>query len=243
MMMYVQDYDETYPLAFGKQGNKWTWDTEITTPPDWKAGDIGYRQVAWANSVQPYIKNLQIDACPSSPELRRDLVPYNKALKPWADVAYTYNGLLMDYQEAGINAPAMLPMIWEGHGKVSIAGLSLANPALICDDAGPCRYVPFPNTADGSCAPGNGGMSGMFNPDGTMWIHTGGANFVLSDGHAKWRRLGATTDPPNATEPTPTDYRTDPYLGYDSNGFPGYYWTDSGQCHAWLFRPDYDFQL
>ncbi|NUQ70555.1 MAG: hypothetical protein HUU17_07010 [Chthonomonadales bacterium] len=73
----------------------------------------------------------------------------------------------------------------------------------------------------------------MFTPSGTMWVHTGGANFVAADGSAKWRRLGAAITPEN------TDGNTDPYTGYDANGVPGSYWWDG--CHAWLFRPNVDW--
>jgi len=73
----------------------------------------------------------------------------------------------------------------------------------------------------------------MFVLEGTMWIHSNGALFVHADGSAKWRRLGAQIAPAD------TDWRVDPYTGYDSQGFPQYYWWDG--CNPWLFRPDYEF--
>ena len=72
----------------------------------------------------------------------------------------------------------------------------------------------------------------MFNLDGTAWVHSGGMNFTLADGHSKWRRVGAQLSPAD------TDYRIDPQNRYDNNGFPANYWWDG--CHAWLFRPDYE---
>src|SRR5438874_8853881 len=43
MSMYVQDYDETYPLAF---------------PDNWWS-------ITWGNGILPYIKSIQIFKCPS----------------------------------------------------------------------------------------------------------------------------------------------------------------------------------
>jgi hypothetical protein len=68
----------------------------------------------------------------------------------------------------------------------------------------------------------------MFVTAGTMFIHFNGVDWVFADGHAKWRRVGTN------------DWRVDPYANYDDNGFPTAYWWDG--CHAWLFRPDYNFQ-
>ena len=65
-----------------------------------------------------------------------------------------------------------------------------------------------------------------------MWIHQQGAVFVLADGSAKWRRLGAQLAPAH------TDWRIDPYTQYDAQGRPAQYWYDN--CNPWLFRPDYD---
>jgi hypothetical protein len=102
-------------------------------------------------------------------------------------------------------------LLWEGRGKASVEGFALTNPALLCDDpARPCRYS--------SCTfgynPNNYPNGVMFVLDGPMWIHSNGALFAHADGSAKWRRLGAQIAPAN------TDWRTDPYTGYDANGYP-----------------------
>ncbi|MCS6775180.1 MAG: prepilin-type N-terminal cleavage/methylation domain-containing protein [Chloroherpetonaceae bacterium] len=231
-MMYIQDYDELFPLAFGKSAvtNQWLWNFNHAVPENWRpdVGPSDFRfstyPVHWSNSTQPYIKNYQLLACPSGPEVRLN-VNY-AALVPPARVSYTYNGLLMQYPQAGINQVSRIPLLWEGRGKAAVLGFALSNPALRCAD-GDCRYQP---AAAGCTSNFTGGQSAMFVLSGTMWIHNSGANFVMSDGHAKWRRLGATLSPGN------TDPNVDPYTGYDANGFPGFYWWDG--CHAWLFRPD-----
>jgi len=237
-MMYVQDYDETFPLGFGVASDgAWLWNFYHAVPINWRPlPDTDRRLPAypthWANSTQPYVKNLQLLACPSGPEVRLAIPDYNTPRAAWANVSYTFNGLLHSYAMAGIATPAQLPLFWEGRGKAKVAGFALTNPALRCPQPyQPCRYVPWQSGCSGSV---NGQQSAMFVLAGTMWIHNQGANFVLADGHAKWRRLGATLSPNN------TDWNVDPYTGYDASGFPGFYWWDG--CHAWLFRPDINWQ-
>jgi prepilin-type N-terminal cleavage/methylation domain-containing protein/prepilin-type processing-associated H-X9-DG protein len=54
LMLYVQDYDETFPYAFfrGNTGN---------------GADPSY---VWKNAIRPYLKNLDVLACPSNPYSR-----------------------------------------------------------------------------------------------------------------------------------------------------------------------------
>jgi len=229
IMMYTQDYDESFPLEAGQlgAGAGYAWQYNLPLPADWPNVQDARQYAArvhWAETTQPYIKNYQLHACPSATIITRATYDYTKALKTPAPSTYTYNGLLHSYNMAGVATPASLPMMFEGRGKAQVKGYALSNPALICDDGTqPCFYKP----AGGS---GNGSTSTMFVLSGSMWVHSGGCNFALTDGHAKWRRLGATLSPGN------TDYNNDPYTGYDTQGFPGYYWYDG--YHAWLFRPD-----
>jgi prepilin-type N-terminal cleavage/methylation domain-containing protein/prepilin-type processing-associated H-X9-DG protein len=235
-MMYVQDYDETYPLAFGWEPSLgWAYTYNHAVPPDWRPVVDARAKISpfhWSNSVQPYLKNFGVYACPSGPPMQfSDATYYTKPVKPWVNVSYTYNGLLMGYSMAGVTSPSQLPLLWEGRGKAQVMGYALSNPALMCTDPNSaCRYVPRPSAASTQCAQGNGAQSVMFTLSGTLWIHNQGAIFVFADGSAKWRRLGGTTN-------GNTDVNTDPYTAYDSTGVPLKYWSD--YCHAWLFRPDF----
>lgn len=232
-LMYSQDYDELFAIG-ASQGSDgtWLWNFNLPTPFNWRPIPATDRRVFaaqhhWSNATQPYIKNWGIYSCPSGPETRLGIPDYNTPNVPWNNVSYTFNGLLSAYSQAGVNTPASLPLIWEGRGKASVAGFALTNPNLICNTATePCIY----KARGSACATGNGGTSAMFTLSGTMFIHSGGANFTFADGHAKWRRLGASE---------PTNANVDPYTGYDAAGFPGFYWWDG--CHAWLFRPDIAF--
>jgi prepilin-type N-terminal cleavage/methylation domain-containing protein/prepilin-type processing-associated H-X9-DG protein len=56
MMMYVQDYDETYPYVH--------FHSFIPFPLD---SDKGNRTYCWRNALLPYLKSIDILACPSNP--------------------------------------------------------------------------------------------------------------------------------------------------------------------------------
>ena len=239
-MMYVQDWDEKFPLAFG-------WDPGLQanpaytfnhlTPPLWRAsapvGSPRYNIALqhWSNTVQPYIKNYEMYKCPSGVDVdTAAAAEYTTATAKWANSSYTFNGLLNQYPLAGITAVADLPLVWEGRGKAASKGFSLSNPTLVCatGNGSDCIYKARSGNA---CQTGNGGTGTMFGLSGTMWIHNQGATFLYADSHAKWVKLGSQTGTAS------TNANVDPYTGYDANGLPASYWYNG--CHAWLFRPDF----
>jgi prepilin-type N-terminal cleavage/methylation domain-containing protein len=236
-MQYLADNDDTYPLSWGtRPDGTWPWNFNQYVPADFTdgTGDGGAStrlftsRDAWANTTQPYIKNLDILAAPGIPNVSGGGVSNAVVLpgKRRANVSYTFNGLLHGYGASGVATPARIPLAWSGRGKANVIGGALSNPALYCQTTGPCVYRP---SATGCANTVNGQQSAMFVLSGSVWVYSKGANFAHSDGHAKFRRLGSTLSPND------TDYNTDPYTGYDANGFPGFYWWDG--CHAWLFRP------
>ena len=232
-MMYVQDYDEQFPLSTSNIGGQWLTNFWHMVPPDWSSlttppAVIGSKYV-WANSTQPYIKNYNILRCPSTTEVRTTIArfTYSSPLKAPIATSYTFNGLLSSYPQAGVSQVATVPLIWEGRGKGAMLGGNLQNPLLNCPDpAQPCVY----NTSCSSSV--NGGTGGAFGIDGTVWIHQKGMNFVMADGHAKYRTLGMQF------APAATDYNVDPYTNYNTQGIPASVWWNG--CHPWLFRPDFE---
>ncbi len=237
-MAYLSDYEEAYPLAFGREGGtgNWLWNRYHAVPSDWRSSappgsplHTAY-QVHWANSTLPYIKNYGVYACASAVYRRLPNVPdYNTPRTQPVRVSYTYNGLLHSLSQAQVVCPSSLPMVWEGRGKAGIEGFALSNPSLVCTDPNrPCRYFSCLRGVPNDPYP----RGTMFALDGTMWIHSQGALFVHADGSAKWRRLGAQMAPAD------TNWRTDPYTQYNAQGYPGNMWWDG--CNPWLFRPDYD---
>src|ERR671910_894516 len=57
LMMYVQDYDETYPrLRFHAPG-----------AGSWQAAAKGKNTYVWQNAIRPYLKSIDVLGCPSNP--------------------------------------------------------------------------------------------------------------------------------------------------------------------------------
>jgi prepilin-type N-terminal cleavage/methylation domain-containing protein/prepilin-type processing-associated H-X9-DG protein len=263
ILMYVQDYDENFPLAYGwYPGLGWLSNYIHDVPANWQGNGPNYTNAMgglWANSVFPYVKNSGLYGCPSGPEMSAPGYTYDAALRPWTDISYTYNGLLMSYPDAGIVAPSSLPLLWEGFGKAKLKGGANSSPLLYCPDgSSACRYV-SPSAACGSDYTTTNGAISFFlilanNPDeyflGTAWVHNNGMNYVMSDGHSKFRRQGASTDSDPSNPTHQNDPLTDPFPFYDTNGFPlvdapggfsyGYY--DGFGCHTLQFEPAWDFQ-
>ena len=240
MLMYVQDFDETLPLAVAgnANGTAWAYSSYYFAPPDWStafsASRIARNASVWPNSAQSYIKNDDVHRCPSGNEI--DYAVYHGVQQTTArpgvrplKVSQVYNGMLNSASLANVGQPANVPALWEGYGKTVAIGVSQVNPVLVCEGplAQPCVYVPRSNSG---CASGNGGTSTWFGFDYTARVHSEGMNFTYADGHVKWQRMATAIDPARS------DPDRDPFYTYDRDGIPQSIWTDS--CHVWFFRPD-----
>jgi prepilin-type N-terminal cleavage/methylation domain-containing protein len=245
IVMYVQDYDETFPLAFGAVNGAWQWYQLQCVPYNWKSGLTQAQYDAyncfWANSTYPYTKNYQVLSCPSAIQVINGTVTAGNATP--VPVTYQYNGDLHGGSLAGVVASAMCPVLWEGDGKAKLLGYQRANPNMYCAATGSCMYQ-----ATGNCT-GNG--NGCFDyvwsvndnagpslanggVDASLTVHSGGQVFTFVDGHSKWQRVGA------AVSPAQTDKGTDPNCLYSSSGLPQLSWYDASYDHGYMFRPDYD---
>ncbi|MFN3689491.1 MAG: hypothetical protein ACK4UU_01045 [Fimbriimonadales bacterium] len=231
MLMYLQDYDEVMPLAFGRTTDGvWLWNQYHPVPADWNANQLQYREAyasMWANALSIYLpvrgpgvaSRYDWLLCPSV-RLQR-LGNYTGVQKRPASVSYTYNGLLHRLEVGRVAAPHLVPLLWEGRGRDATYGYALSNPVLRCTSVSNCQYRPY---TGGECSP-RGVMFGLL---GSAWIHPRGVAFAFVDGHVAYRRLGLVVG-------ANTNYNYDPFTNYDSNGIPQSHWTDG--CNPWLFRP------
>ena len=256
ILMYVQDYDETFPLAFGwHPAIGWGWQFVGHYPPNWVGNGPNYTNLQrgyWMNSTQPYIKELKIALCPSAatdgtavlgpPETQGPGLPAPEK------TSLTYNGLLMAYPEAGIAAPSSLPMITESLGQAFFNGYTASEPVLICNDpAAACVYVPTPDNGNGACGNGNGEQDTWFLFPAAAAVHAKGETYTYADGHVKYKKL--SVDEVSTTQGL-TDFTTEPWGAYFPPGtpFPAYSpsgaWYDgsTGNCHLSYFAPNFDFQ-
>jgi prepilin-type N-terminal cleavage/methylation domain-containing protein/prepilin-type processing-associated H-X9-DG protein len=171
ILSYAQDNDEQFPIGDYSSG----------APPGAGNGAYGYYIFAmpstsggsgcrWANTLQPYIKNMQIYRCPGiAPEVVNASLPANAPA-----TAYSFNSCLQALSLAAVVTPARCIMEWE-LGDTGWIGYFAGSPFV-------------------EQAPSNGSFK--FTPGVTYYglgvagnptdVHNEGSNRTYCDGHAKW---------------------------------------------------------
>lgn len=263
--IYLADFDDVLMQstpATGSNGaygaSPYAWDAFVPTPTraynySNSLDDIDRRAIAETfafNAALPYIKSIQMYEDPSVTVIRRfsfSLTPNankgaNGSALPTSGTGvynYTYNGLLHSYPHSGVAAPSQTPLFWQGMGKRGVYGHTYASPILYCDTAGQaCRYVP----PSASCSTANNGSRSFASTNTARagWDNFGnGGNWVYTDSSAKFRKFslpGGSTTPASAY----TSPLNEPFTGYVQNRAAGR-WFDQFGCHAYLFRPDFEF--
>lgn len=246
-ILYANDYDDIPPMAFPKVVGDgyafYLYDLWVPVPEDILRGDLPENvdlfSKVWANSTMPYRKNLEIlSATGLTPE---SLIFQDEHFsRPAPAIGLSFNGMLNDYSLSAVASPSQLPMYTQILGKLNMKGMSMSTPTLVCwfGDQ-PCRYTPTPVGED--CFAQNGGFSMnivVADTPGTvsrsMWVYGKGQIWVSTDTSAKYRRLGGNIL-------GNTDFRTDPYSNYTSDGRPQDLWRTESGCHSPLFAPDQEF--
>jgi len=109
ILMYAQDYDETYPQAYYYKNN---------TPTTNGGSAGGY--VTWTVTINPYIKSIQLFVCPS--DANRGLQPDNPVCANFNDVntpgceaqvprlSYLPNSAIMPRKRGPQDAPNVVPL-------------------------------------------------------------------------------------------------------------------------------------
>jgi len=242
VQIYLNDADDTFPLAFHpSDGSAYSWNRFKPA----RVSQLGTAEPAWKrdaantfvmNSIQPYAKNTQILNEPNGNIIRTSgfYGPTTPQPAGLPAISYTYNGLIHAFSGSAMASSSTVPVFWHGHGKRALYGYGYASPWLVCDTASqPCTYVSSGTT----CATGNGGTSGYTTNTSNSGVdlYSGSIIFVMADTSAKSRRVAIGNNP--ATQRT--DPRVDPWARYRGNFPCGRYWGPGG-CHPYLFRPDWD---
>jgi len=168
-MMYVEDYDETYPYQRTVEGEgpyeDWYYqgvDLKQTYNLDGNLIPVG----GWLTRVYPYTKNAKIFGCPSVPLNANWASPYKGT-----ESSYCYNGFIGVATVRGSNTPKTLS--------------SLDKPAesiLIYELGAKVKYpLGYDTNAFGSWP----------LPKGIMDYHNDGSNLAYCDGHAKYTKKNA----------------------------------------------------
>ncbi len=186
-LTYIQDYDETYPLAMGwsaTAGNAGAGTYYYSKPTAAAQGlTLGPTSSSiWANALDSYIKNWQVWACPST---ARELNVFNETDDKLAGIkfSYLYNPFLNAWPAAFIKQPAE-----------TVTYTELANMSI----RGYLR--PYPLMTDNGCSittmdvyqfdrtKSNGRCDFGYVYEPSWWTHGQGTNMPYADGHVKWVR-------------------------------------------------------
>jgi prepilin-type N-terminal cleavage/methylation domain-containing protein/prepilin-type processing-associated H-X9-DG protein len=222
VLMYIQDYDELWPLAVpgGVRAS-------FTMPPDRTAtspAGLARRMSYWSAATQPYMKNWGIATCPSH-EQRTDVFGVSMQQAQGVTIGLLMNGYLNAWANAGSPAPARVFAFSEGMGKSSMPGFG--------------NVMPIPSPSRGSTGCGwtdgvdpewrfiSGGTNCTtqcafsFNFQRTWWVHGEGSNYGYMDGHMKWVRNPG---------------RTSPWAAVNAQGIPTNLWVNNDPVCRWYFN-------
>jgi len=159
ILQYTQDYDERYPMYSTIAG--------IGTA----------RPVGWADSIQPYVKSIQILQCPSDSGATTD----DPAVVGYTDYAYNLwiGGYGPTSKGAGMSqsqlTQAALTVMTIDHTTSTANRYTIGNSSTGAGTDGTCAYYGAPDCGNGLARIGLVGIR-----------HLGGANAGFADGHVKW---------------------------------------------------------
>lgn len=156
-MMYVQDYDESFPTQ-----------TSGGTVSPYSPAD-GQTALSWFGAMYPYVKNNQVGACPSAPE-HPTIVPTANS-----NSSYDYNGLLGNLLPGQVTNP--MPI-------AEYSGLARPADTMMFEDQALTwnRCQAEPRWANNRWQ--DPLSSDLAKLDAKL--HNGGFNITYADGHAKW---------------------------------------------------------
>ncbi|MCS6922909.1 MAG: hypothetical protein NZM10_00870, partial [Fimbriimonadales bacterium] len=109
MQLYLQDYDEFFPLAYelDLSTGRWRWNEPAPVPRDWQSNTPDKRSV-WVNSLEPYLGDRYYRTqpsrlyCPATLPAKQLGVDYSQRVRSPLPVSYTYNGYLHRYRLASV---------------------------------------------------------------------------------------------------------------------------------------------
>jgi prepilin-type N-terminal cleavage/methylation domain-containing protein/prepilin-type processing-associated H-X9-DG protein len=168
LVMYAQDYDEKFPTYFWGEGN---------------AGQAN--SCTWWGGIYPYVKNIQLFACPSSSS------NWHNTHQVWIDFTPPFRGnppINYGYSEliGGVGTGTKMGQLQSPAETLILADCNSTWIGGYWSEAFPARAlllrVAYAN-----------GMSGCGCPPDVPTAqrtgippHNGGANLAFADGHSKW---------------------------------------------------------
>jgi prepilin-type N-terminal cleavage/methylation domain-containing protein/prepilin-type processing-associated H-X9-DG protein len=188
LMMYMQDFDETYPKHLDCIVDRIDNSTPQVPP------DATCPHDSWTTMVEPYIKNKDVFSCPSRSDI---LYSYTKNASTRAlGGSYTLLAYGMNYWLSSYYYPG---------GGMNLTNADLSRPADTIwiaetgnakETPGTGSYLSYPSYYAGLTARTNATYG--FDVKGARARltnrHNGGSNVIWCDGHAKWVRREVLED-------------------------------------------------
>jgi prepilin-type N-terminal cleavage/methylation domain-containing protein len=183
-LMYVQDYDETFPLS--------RVNTKSANSADYIGFGAGTCQggnadpnpsYTWRAAVQPYIKSVQVFVCPSN-EQSDQFVEGCKEFQLGIHRSYAWNGNVFNVSTNGQSI------------GIKLASLTRPSNVLMLEET---RFE-YPDCGD-NCYPGwySPQVNGTYQK-GNFQAHQNQSDWSFSDGHAKAIRHAAMAGNPATGE-------------------------------------------
>ncbi|RYG32275.1 prepilin-type N-terminal cleavage/methylation domain-containing protein [bacterium] len=248
--IYLSDSEDIFPLAFGQQpSGAWMQNFLLPVPGknivgggwDTPAG-LEMSGAAWANSIQPYMKNVQLFEMGGKAKLTVDTSTWNGEK---GQMGLQMNGMMHGISASGVASPSLAVLAWPAWGDVNMSGRVLANPNLQCS-TGPCAF----NSGampDGS-ASGDGAIQYIWDGTTKAFVYGQTMPVVRTDSSAKSIRASAAiTDGTAPANPDPMGAWAAPWYASDAQGHPLGNWTcdanldplaSAGALYPCFFRPD-----
>jgi prepilin-type N-terminal cleavage/methylation domain-containing protein len=247
-MIYMSDHDDMFPQAFARRPDG-TWfyggvhpvpaNAVLTAP--WNTPErIHQASNFWGNSLQPYMKNLdlfEMTAAKGTPSVAGEV--FNTAVKP-AKMGLTFNGYLHTYSGTAMENVAVVPMYWNVQ-SVNFLGRGLSTPTLVCAGVNTGCSFNAGGNPNGTAGSSNGGYY-VYNFTDTVWQYDKRGVVVRGDTSTKTAPNGT------AISPNGTGWGgklIDPWNNVSAAGLPGSLWpcdstfNGQGAGSAWCyFRPD-----
>ena len=216
MMMYLDDYDSTYPMAFPElptvgEGIP-TLSSSVNNSTSVPSGNFlvdtdqsgimshcGH-YLTWMDAIFPYLKNINVFTCPDAVQKTAPSYGYSAAFGGYGHVYYQGGSSAVPTSETEVASPANVILVVDENLWYDL----FSCPADVwLARNGDLSYTPV----------GGSGTALGYNP---FAIHSNGANCVFADGHAKW-----VNDMDSNFDPTDAEYSNatwpdmpmwDPYL-------------------------------
>ncbi|HVK02531.1 MAG TPA: DUF1559 domain-containing protein [Armatimonadaceae bacterium] len=174
LMMYVQDYDETWPCG------------RYITPSSGSPYPGGH---GWAQSVYPYVKNEGLFACPSDDTTVPTGAPNNTVM------SYAMNANLAQIADQDLTKPAMTVALVEVSGNdgyvrdmSALDGRAPAASGPIVATGGSAGGLARGQYRTGPIGFPERNFTDQSAPRLGLARHNEGSNFLCGDGHSKWAR-------------------------------------------------------